>query len=106
MSPAQRASLLKRLYTDTPLPDRPRNLIGQLRDLPVPEMESRLLASVVVSTDTARALALQRGLAVRDALIARGLPAERLFLGAPLVRAAGEDESGWKPRVQLTLSGP
>jgi hypothetical protein len=51
-------------------------------------------------------VALQRGLAVRDALIARGLPSERLFLGAPKLRASGEDDAAWTPRVQLTLAGP
>jgi hypothetical protein len=105
LAPAQRAALVKRLYTDAPLPDKPRNAIGLLRDLPPPEMEARLRAAVRVSTDTGRALALQRGLAVRDALIERGLPAERLFLGAPKVRAAGEDETAWTPRVELSLEG-
>ena len=56
-------------------------------------------------SDTARDLALQRGLAVRDALIAKGLPSDRLFLGAPKLRASGEDDAAWTPRVQLTLAG-
>ena len=64
-----------------------------------------LKAATVVSTDTARELALQRGLAVRDALIAKGLPSDRLFLGAPKLRASGEDDAAWTPRVQLTLAG-
>jgi hypothetical protein len=58
---------------------------------------------VIVSNDSARELALKRGLAVRDALAARGLAAERLFLGAPKARLAGEDDDGWTPRVQLSL---
>ena len=51
-----------------------------------------------------RELALQRGLAVRDALIAKGLPSERLFLAAPKLRASGEDDAAWTPRVQLSLA--
>jgi len=51
-----------------------------------------------------RELALQRGVAVRDALIAKGLPGERLFLAAPKLRASGEEDAAWTPRVQLTLS--
>ena len=49
---------------------------------------------------------LQRGLAVRDSLIARGLPGERLFLGAPKVRGTAEEEGPWTPRVSLTLDAP
>jgi hypothetical protein len=50
------------------------------------------------------AMALQRGLAVRDALVSKGLPGERLFLAAPRLRASGEDDSAWSPRVQLALT--
>jgi uncharacterized protein (DUF2237 family) len=52
--------------------------------------------------DEARDLAIRRGLAVRDALIGRGLPSERLFLGAPRLREAAD--AGWTPRVELSLS--
>jgi hypothetical protein len=69
-------------------------------------MEALLRASYAVSIDNARELALQRGLAVRDALIAKGLPSERLFLAAPRLRSSGEDEAHWKPRVQLSLATP
>ena len=68
-------------------------------------MEAQLKAAIPVTPDSARELALQRGLSVRDALIARGLPAERLFLAAPKVRGAEEAEAGWVPRVQLTIDG-
>jgi hypothetical protein len=67
-------------------------------------MEALLRRATLVTSDSARELALQRGLAVRDALIARGLPSERLFLAAPKLRASGEDDAAWSPRVQLALS--
>ena len=104
LSAAERAVALKRLYQQTPLPDRPRNLINQLKDVPPTEMEARLLAGIRVTDDTMRELALQRGLAVRDALIAKGLPSERLFLAAPKLRLSGEDDAAWVPSVSLTLS--
>jgi uncharacterized protein involved in outer membrane biogenesis len=104
LTPAQRDALVRRLYADTRLPDKPRNAIGLARDIPVPEMEALLRRATVVSSDTARELALQRGLAVRDALVAKGLPGERLFLAAPRLRASGEDDAAWSPRVQLALS--
>jgi hypothetical protein len=103
LTTAERQRLLARVYSDTRLPDKPRNLIGLAKDLPPAEMEARLKASFPVNTDTARELALQRGLAVRDALVAKGLPAERLFLAAPRLRASGEDDARWTPRVQLSL---
>ena len=103
LTAAQREPLIKRLYNDSKLPNKPRNLIGLAKDLPVAEMETLLRNATLVTTDTARELALQRGLAVRDALIAKGLPSERLFLAAPKLRASGEDDAAWTPRVQLAL---
>lgn len=104
LTPAQREALVRRLYGDTRLPDKPRNVLGFAKDIPVPEMEALLRGAVPVTTDTARELALQRGLAVRDALISKGLPSERLFVAAPKLRASGEDDAAWSPRVQLALS--
>jgi uncharacterized protein involved in outer membrane biogenesis len=103
LTPAQREALLKRVYDDTKLPDKPRNPIGFAKTIPGPEMEALFMKATVVSTDSARELALQRGLAVRDALIAKGLPSERLFLAAPKLRASGQEDAAWSPRVQLAL---
>ena len=99
-----RARLLKRLYQQTPLPDKPRNVLGLLRDLPPAEMEARLLAAMPVTEVTMRELALQRGLTVRDALIGSGLASERLFLAAPKLRSSTEGDAAWVPQVALTLS--
>jgi hypothetical protein len=103
LTPPQRESIVKRIYADTRLPDKPRNVIGLAKDIPVAEMEALLRKATPVTTETARELALQRGLAVRDALIAKGLPSERLFVAAPKLRAAGESDAAWTPRVQLAL---
>jgi hypothetical protein len=102
-SPAH-AALLRRLYAETPLPDKPRNLVGLLTTPPAPQMEAMLLAAVPVNENAVRELALQRALAVRDALIARGLPAERLFLAAPLVALGAGGQA--KPEVRMTITGP
>ena len=75
-----------------------------MKDIPGPEMEALLKSRFTASSETMRELALQRGLAVRDALIARGLPSERLFLAAPKLRASGEQDPAWTPRVQLALT--
>jgi len=99
-----RTALLRQVYRAADVPNKPRNAIGLLRELPDEQMEALLTARGVVTAEAMRDLALQRGLAVRDALIARGLPSERLFLAAPKLRASGEEDAAWTPRVQLALS--
>ncbi|MBX3606422.1 MAG: DUF748 domain-containing protein, partial [Piscinibacter sp.] len=98
-----RARVLREVYRATDLPDKPRNALGFARDLPGPEMEARLRMHMPVPPDAMRELALQRGLAVRDALIAQGLPGERLFLAAPKLRDSGDADAAWTPRAQLAL---
>ena len=83
LSAEARAALVKRLYADTKLDGKPRNLIGLAKDVPPAEMEQRLRAALPAGADVARELALQRGVVVRDALVAQGLPAARVFLAAP-----------------------
>jgi Domain of Unknown Function (DUF748) len=104
LAPEERERLLRAVYRDAELPDKPRNVIGLAKDLPVPEMEAMLKKQMRVSEDTARQLALQRGLAVRDALVAKGLPSERMFLAAPKLHVSGEDDAAWTPRAQLSLA--
>jgi hypothetical protein len=63
-----------------------------------------LKTRTLVTEEAMRDLALKRGIAVRDALMAKGLPSERLFLAAPKLRVSGEDDPAWTPRVQLALT--
>jgi uncharacterized protein involved in outer membrane biogenesis len=110
LSPTEHAQLIKALYKRTDLPNKPRNALGFAKDIPPAEMEALLLQSLPVSPEAIRELALQRGIAVRDALIAKGLKSERLFLAAPKLHVAGKREgkgeggAAWTPRVQLSLS--
>jgi outer membrane protein OmpA-like peptidoglycan-associated protein len=60
-----------------------------------------LKARIPVDDDAMRELALQRAVAVRDAFVAKGLPAERLFLAAPKGKG---DDAAWSPRVKLGLT--
>jgi hypothetical protein len=106
LSGEDRARLVKVVYRETDLPDKPRNLIGLKADIPPDEMEALLRANVSASPEALRELALQRGLAVRDALTAKGLPGDRLFVGDPKLRSAGSApvaDKGWTPQVKLTL---
>ena len=100
----QRARLVKQVYDDTRLPDKPRNFIGMAKDIPTAEMEAMLVAAIPVDAAAGKLLAQQRGRAVREALMAKGLGGERLFLGEPKLRGDTADTAQWVPQAQLTLS--
>ncbi len=113
VSAAEYPQLLRRLYRRADLPGKPRNAVGVQRDIGVPEMEALLLAQIDVGEDAMRQLALARGVAVKDYLSARKLPAERMFLGAPRAAdaasapaeaASGAAPAPWSPRAELTLA--
>jgi uncharacterized protein involved in outer membrane biogenesis len=104
LSAEQRARLVKQIYDDTRLPDKPRNFIGMAKDIPVAAMETMLVSAMPVDEAAARQLAQQRGRTVREALMAKGLASERLFIGEPKLRPGASDDSPWVPQAQLTLS--
>ncbi|VTU26743.1 DUF748 domain-containing protein [Variovorax sp. PBL-E5] len=80
---------------------KPRNMIGLAKDLPTKEMEDLLLPTVPVDEEAIRQLAVERGAAVRDYLLAQKLPSERLFLGAVRTKAG---DANWKPGAELNLA--
>ncbi|MFZ2328001.1 MAG: DUF748 domain-containing protein, partial [Rhodoferax sp.] len=100
LSDAEYPTLLKEVYRRADI-TKPRNIVGLAKDIPQAEMEALLLASITVNEDAVRALALQRGVAVKDYLASRKLPAERLFLGAARTVAPDAD---WKPRAELSVT--
>jgi len=105
LSADDRIRLLQRVYRDTKLPNKPRNMVGLAKDLAPAEMEALLLPAFPVTDDAARDLALRRGVAVRDALLAQGLANERLFLAAPKLHAApAPGAEAWTPRVQMSVA--
>ncbi|HRP23889.1 DUF748 domain-containing protein [Thauera sp.] len=82
--------LLKKAYREADF-KKPRNLIGLVKDLPVPEMEALMRASVQVGDEELRGLAQQRAQAVRAWLAAEGqVPGERVFVLEPKVEPVGE----------------
>ncbi len=106
-------ALLKRLYRRADIPGKPRNAIGMLRDIGVPEMEALLMAHIEVGESAIRQLAVQRGVAVKDYLAGKGIAANRLFLGAVQTdasaaasapaSAASAAASAWAPHAELSL---
>ncbi len=93
------AELLRQVYLRSEI-TKPRDLNGKAKVLPTAEMQALLLANIPVDDEAMRALALQRGVAVKDYLISQKLPAERLFLGAA---KTVEADAKWSPRADLTL---
>jgi len=100
-----RARWLTAAYREAPIPDRPRNVIGMLKDLPQAEMEAMLLANAKVDDESLRSLANARARAVNDALVAKGIGDDRLFLVAPRLGsdATGGAETNVPTRVDLAL---
>lgn len=92
--------LLKEVYRRADVA-KPRNLVGLAKDIPVADMEKLLMTAVPVNEDAMRELAVARAVAVKDFLSTRSVPEDRLFLGAPRLKAAGE---GWKPQAELQLA--
>jgi hypothetical protein len=84
--------LLERVYRSEKFP-KPRNLVGMVKGLPVEEMEKLILANSSVDDEDLRDLADRRAKSVRDWLISRGLPSERLFL-LPVQLLGAKDKSG------------
>lgn len=67
--------------------DKPRNLIGLAKSLPVPQMEQVIMASIIAGEDEMRSLAERRARAARDWLIGHGVAVERVFVLAPSIAA-------------------
>ena len=101
LMPAKRTALLQALYEQTRLPDKPRNVLGIAKNLPDAEMVDLLRRNVPVNDEAMRQQALARAIAVRDALVAKGIPRERVFLAAPTLHVTGADATPWTPRATL-----
>ena len=116
VSPTEYPALLKEAYKRADI-TKPRNLVGLAKDLPVDEMEKLLLADIKVSEETMQALALQRGVAVKEYLASKQLPLDRLFLGASNsgktdpkaepktdAKTDAKTETKWVPRADLNIA--
>ena len=76
----ERIRWLTAAYRAAPIKDRPRNVIGILKDLPPAEMEAILLADAKIDDDALRLLANARAQAVKESLVAKNIAGERLFI--------------------------
>lgn len=99
MTQEEYADLLRMVYRRSDIP-KPRNWIGMEKDMPLKEVQDALLDSIVITEESMRELALQRGNAVKDYLLLRKLKPSQIFLQAPKTQ---NPETDWKPRVQLGI---
>jgi flagellar motor protein MotB len=68
--------------------DKPKNVIGLTKDLPVPEMEQLMLTNINAGDDKLRKLAEQRGKAARDWLVEKGgISSDRVFVLEPEIKS-------------------
>ncbi|BCL76306.1 flagellar motor protein MotB [Jeongeupia sp. HS-3] len=105
ISAAERPDLLKRVYKSADI-KKPTNAIGLSKSLPTEEMEKILLAELPVSDIDLAQLGDRRARGVKDALLAAGVPEDRLFLTRTKLDASardGEKDKGPSTRAQFKL---
>lgn len=81
--------------------DKPRNLIGMSKSLPVSEMEKLMLANMPAGDEDLRGLAERRAREAYEALQEKGVPGERVFVVQPRVDSAPD---GKKPGGRADFS--
>jgi uncharacterized protein involved in outer membrane biogenesis len=101
---AEYPTYLARVYDDTKLPDKPRNVVGLAKTVPVDEMEKLLLANMKLDDNDPRWLAEARADVVRHFIEDTGKVApSRVFLVTPKLDANGIDDKGAPNRVDFAL---
>ena len=82
--------------------ERPKNILGLLKDIPPAEMEKLLYEHIVITDDDLRDLAIQRADAVRNSLVEQGpVEAERVFLVEPRIGPVDKDEEGMGVEIKV-----
>ncbi|MBI4792339.1 MAG: DUF748 domain-containing protein [Deltaproteobacteria bacterium] len=82
--------------------ERPKNILGLLKDIPSAEMEKLLYEHIVITDDDLRDLAIQRADAVRNSLVEQGpVEAERVFLVEPRIGPVDKDKEGMGVEIKV-----
>jgi hypothetical protein len=83
IEPPEYGKYLKMAYKEEKFP-KPKNVIGMAKDLPAPEMEKLMLTHIEVKEGDLRALASQRAMKVKDAILKSGqVEPGRVFILEP-----------------------
>ncbi|MCX9157678.1 DUF748 domain-containing protein [Niveibacterium sp. 24ML] len=108
IDPAEYPRLLRKVYEAESIPNKPRNLIGLQKEIPVADMERMLAGNAKVGAEDVRTLAIARANRVQNWLVELGkVSADRVFLLAPKL-GDDKDKSDAKgatsaSRVDFTL---
>ena len=103
VAPTEYEKYLTRAYREAKFP-KPRNIIGLVKDLPVPEMEKLIVTNTQITDEDLMQLAADRAQAAADFLInTEQVPADRVFLVSPKIEAPEKGEKGGGSRVEFAL---
>ena len=103
VEPQEYEKYLTRAYKAAKFP-KPRNIVGLLKTLPVPEMEKLMLTNIKITDDDLRALANQRALNVKELIIKSGqVTADRLFIVEPKSLTPEKKENLKNSRADFSL---
>jgi uncharacterized protein involved in outer membrane biogenesis len=84
--------------------EKPKNILGFTKDIPVPEMEALILKNIEVTDDDLRTLANERAQAVKNYILGQGkIKPGRLFLVKPQSLTPEKVENLKDSRVELSL---
>ncbi|MDE2420045.1 MAG: DUF748 domain-containing protein [Gammaproteobacteria bacterium] len=103
ISDADKQKYMSKVYSAAKF-NKPKNMIGLTKSLPVADMEKLILANTPVTQDALSALATDRADAIRKYLVNKDqIPMERLFMIAPKLTADGIKDKGKPNRVDFSL---
>ena len=93
------AQWMQRLYDQTAIANKPKNVLGMSKKIPVAEMQTLLLAAIKVSESDWLALAQERVQAVQK-ILSEKVSSERLFALAPAISASAASAASAEPPPQ------
>lgn len=102
LSPEEYTRYLTIAYKEAKF-EKPKNIIGLTKSLPVPEMEQLMLANIDAGDNEMRQLADRRARVARDWLIERGgVAGDRVFVLAPKIEVEADGEKSGS-RAEFSL---
>lgn len=103
IEPKEYEKYLKMAYKGEKFP-KPKNILGMAKDLPVPEMEKSILTHLEITEGDLGALASQRAMKVKDAILKSGqVEPERIFILEPKSLGPEKKEKLKDSRVDFKL---
>jgi len=104
VEPGEYEKYLTLAYRAEPFP-KPRNFIGMVKSLPVPEMEKLMLTHIKAGEEDLRQLSARRANTVKDALLKSGkIDPGRVFIVEPKGLTPEQKEKVKESRVEFKIS--